>query len=143
MNTLNIQETISYLLAQVCKAHRNAANTALNSLDLHVGQEMVLLQLSQEDGQTQSQLAERMCVEAPTLTRMLQRMERDHVIRRLPDSEDARISRVYMTKLALDLQPAIEQCWSTLEANTLAGLTAEERMLLRRLLMQVHTNLTQ
>ncbi|MBA3470018.1 MAG: MarR family transcriptional regulator [Herpetosiphonaceae bacterium] len=142
MNTLNIQETISYLLAQVCKAHRNVANSALNSLDLHVGQEMVLLQLSQEDGLTQSQLAERMCVEAPTLTRMLQRMERDLVIRRLPDREDARISRVYLTQKALELQPAIEQCWSNLEAQTLAGLTAEERMLLRRLLMQVRTNLT-
>jgi hypothetical protein len=46
-----------------------------------------------------------------------------------------------MTQQACDIQPAIEQCWSTLEARALAGLTAEERMVLRRLLMQVHSNL--
>jgi DNA-binding MarR family transcriptional regulator len=136
-----IEETISFLLAQICKAHRNAANTALQGVELHVGQEMVLFQLAREDGQTQTQLAERMCIEAPTLTRMLQRMERDEMIRRLADSDDARISRVYLTDHARALQPRIEECWSGLEHQTLAGFSQEERLLLRRLLMQIRTNL--
>lgn len=136
-----IEETISFLLAQVGKAHRNAANTALQGLDLHVGQEMVLFQLTQDDGLTQTQLAERMCIEAPTLTRMLQRMEREDIIKRLPDSDDARVSRVYLTEHARSLQPRIEECWMDLEQQTLAGLTQEERLLLRRLLLQVRTNL--
>jgi DNA-binding MarR family transcriptional regulator len=137
-----IEDTISFLLAQVCKAHRNAANTALQGVELYVGQEMVLFQLTQEDGLTQTHLAERMCIEAPTLTRMLQRMERDQIIKRLPDSDDARISRVYLTEHARSLQPRIEACWMGLEQQTLAGLTQEERLLLRRLLLQVRSNLS-
>ena len=136
-----IEETIGFLLAQVCKAHRNAANTALQAVELHAGQEMVFFQLANEDGQTQTQLAERMCIEAPTLTRMLQRMERDTIIRRLPDSDDARISRVYLTDYSRLLQPRIEVCWLALEQQTLTDFTQEERLLLRRLLLQIRTNL--
>lgn len=136
-----IEETISFLLAQVCKAHRNAANTALQTIELHVGQEMVLFQLAREDGQTQTQLAERMCIEAPTLTRMLQRMERDSIVKRMSDDDDARISRVYLTERGQQLQPSITTCWLALEQQTLADLTQEERLLLRRLLLQVRTNL--
>jgi MarR family transcriptional regulator, organic hydroperoxide resistance regulator len=137
-----IEETISFLLAQVGKAHRNAANAALQGVELHVGQEMVLFHLTNEDGLTQTQLAERMCIEAPTLTRMLQRMEREDIIKRLADSDDARVSRVYLTEHARSLQPRIEECWMDLEQQTLAGLTQEERLLLRRLLLQVRSNLS-
>jgi len=35
-----IPETISYLLAQVCKAHRGKGQELLSELDLHLGQEM-------------------------------------------------------------------------------------------------------
>ena len=137
-----IEETISFLLAQVGKAHRNAANVALQGVELHVGQEMVLFHLTNEDGLTQTQLAERMCIEAPTLTRMLQRMEREDIIKRLADSDDARVSRVYLTEHARSLQPRIQECWMDLEQQTLAGLTQEERLLLRRLLLQVRSNLS-
>jgi len=45
MSTKPIEETISYLLAQVCKAHRAAANEVLSETGLHVGQEMMLYSL--------------------------------------------------------------------------------------------------
>jgi DNA-binding MarR family transcriptional regulator len=137
----HIEETIGYALAQVCKAHRNSVGAELRALELHVGQEMILMQLWEEEGVTQSHLAGQMCVEPPTVTKMLQRMEQQGLIERRPDAVDARISRVYLTKDGRTLQGAVEGCWGRVEARATQGMTAEERMLLRRLLLQVHHNL--
>ncbi len=137
-----IQETVGFALAQVCKAHRNRVDAALSSLGLHVGQEMILLQLWAEDGLTQSQLVERLCVEPPTVTKMLQRMERDGVIERRPDPDDARVSRVYLTERGQALQQPIACCWARVEECSTIGLTTEERLLLRRLLLHVRNNLS-
>ena len=136
-----MEHTISCLMAQLCKAHRNMANTMLNEAGLHVGQEMVLLQLWRQDGLTQKELAEQLCIEAPTLTRMLQRMQRCELIERHPDPEDRRVSRVYLTKRSSEMKPTVEQGWESLEERVLAGISPEERLLLHRLLTKMLTNL--
>ena len=136
-----MEHTISCLMAQLCKTHRNAANTMLNEAGLHVGQEMVLLQLWQQDGLTQKELAEQLSVEAPTVTRMLQRMQRCQLIERRPDPEDRRVSRVYLTQRSTELEPAVQESWTKLEERLLADISPEERVLLHRLLTKMLTNL--
>jgi len=136
-----LEETISYLLAQICRAQRSAANNGLSELGLHVGQELLLHRLWHECGLTQTELAEQLCVEAPTVTRMLQRMERAALVERAADTEDGRVSRVHVTDKGRALQAEVEAIWNQLEDKVIAGLTVEEKLLLRRLLLQVQQNL--
>jgi DNA-binding MarR family transcriptional regulator len=138
-----IPETISYLIVQLCKAHRGLAEDLLSGLHLHAGQEIFLLHLWEQDGQTQSQLAENMCVQPPTVNKMLSRLEAAGLVERRPDPEDNRVSRVYLTAQSRALEQEVEAMWNKLEERTLANLSLEERLLLRRLLMQVHQNLAQ
>jgi MarR family transcriptional regulator, organic hydroperoxide resistance regulator len=133
---------IGYLLAQVCRAHRARAQELLAVIGLHPGQEMMLLRLWPGDGMAQSQLAEEMCVQPATLTKMIDRVERSGLVLRRPDAEDQRISRVYLTDTGRAAQAPAEQAWSVLEAESMATLTLEERILLRRLLLQVLSNLS-
>ncbi len=137
-----VSDCVSYLLIQVMKAHRRHAEPALNALGLHVGQEMILFRLWENDGITQSELAGCLCVEAPTITKMLQRMEATGLIERRPDLQDARVSRVYLTPKSRDLEGPVRSLWQDLEDKTLQGLSEAEIMLLRRLLLQIHENLT-
>jgi len=137
-----IQDYLGFQLLQVHKAHRARAEGALNKLGLHTGQEMLLLRLWIEEGVPQSQLAASMGVEPPTATKMLQRMEHAGLIERRPDPEDARISRVYLTERGRALEQPVLEVWKNLEAQTVAGLSAMEQALLRRLLMQVSANLS-
>lgn len=139
-----IQETVGFAIAQLCKAHRNTIDAALRRVgNLHVGQEMILLQLWDTDGLTQTQLSERLCVEAPTITKMLQRMESEGMIVRRPDAEDARVSRVYLGQQGCAARAAVERAWAAVEQRTVHGMTTEERLLLRRLLIQARENLAE
>jgi MarR family transcriptional regulator, organic hydroperoxide resistance regulator len=142
LNRKPIPETISYLLGQVCRAHRGYANDVLTDIGLYAGQEMFLLHLWEQDGLTQSQLVEHMCVQPATVSKMLDRMEKAGLVTRRPDSEDSRVSRVYSTEQGRILQNAVADVWDKLEERTIAGFSTEERLLLRRLLLQVHENLS-
>jgi MarR family transcriptional regulator, organic hydroperoxide resistance regulator len=139
-----IEETVGYALAQLCKTHRYAVDGALRAIpdhELRAGQEMLLLQLWREDGITQSQLVERLMVEPPTVTKMLQRIEGEGLVERRPDPDDARVSRVFLTAKGRALEQAVGVAWRTIDDQATAGLSLEERLLLRRLLVQMQRNL--
>ena len=139
----SITETLSYLLVQIARAHRNRAEVLLGREGLHVGQELLLLHLSMADGVTQSELATEICVQPATLTRSLDRLTYAGLVERRVDAEDQRVSRVYLTEAGRAMRQPIERIWAELEAWSFANFTTEERLLLRRLLLQVFTNVQQ
>lgn len=136
-------DSCSYLLARLARIHRNRVGAALQKVGLHVGQEMVLLQLWMQDGQTQSELVERTQVEPPTVTKMLTRMEAARLVERRRDPQDARVSRVYLTEQGRALEDSVSAAVLGTDEQMLRGFTLEERLLLRRMLMQMLGNLAE
>jgi DNA-binding MarR family transcriptional regulator len=136
-----ISGSIGALLVQICKAHRNKAQELLSRIDLYPGQEFLLISLWPEDGLTHSEVAESLCVQPATVTKMLDRLVRTGLVQRQQDTDDQRVSRVYLTEKGRQLLQPIEQAWDELEQISFANLTLEERLLLRRILMQVFENL--
>jgi len=137
----DIQDSTGYLLAQLCKTHRYAVDASLSEIGLHVGQEMILTRLWEQDGQSQTQLAGVMCVEPPTVTKMLSRMERVGLVERRSDPADARVSRVFLTDESRRLQTHVGAVWGSLEAKMLCGLTDDEQAMLKNLLARLLENL--
>jgi MarR family transcriptional regulator, organic hydroperoxide resistance regulator len=133
-------ESINFLLSMICKAQRTQMNGALTAIDLYAGQEMFLWHLWREDGLTQTQMVER--VQPPTVSKMLERMEKAGLVTRRSDPEDSRVSRVYLTEQGRRSEQAVRDIWKTIEQRITAGLSVEERVLLRHLLLHVHENVT-
>ena len=111
-----ITESLGYLIVQICKAHRNKAQELLGEIELHVGQEMLLLQLWTADGISQSELAEEICIQPATLTRSIDRLSQVGLVERRIDDTDQRVSRVYLTDAGRAMHESIEQVWYELEA---------------------------
>jgi DNA-binding MarR family transcriptional regulator len=141
MNYPPEDESIGFLLSMICKAHRTCVNDALIEIGLYAGQDNFLWQLRRHDGLTHSQMVERLCVQPPTVSKMLDRLERTGLVTRRPDSEDNRISRLYLTEQGRNSENAVCSAWHDLEQRMTENLTLEERILLRRLLLQVLENL--
>ena len=136
-----LPETMSYLLAQVCKLHRQHADDLLNEIGLHVGQEMVLCALWEREGVTQTELAEHLGVRPATVTNALRRLERKGLVERTPDADDQRISRVFLTTEGRHRKAKVEKTWDQLEQASFAGFTGRERDMLHGLLSRIHENL--
>ena len=137
----SVHETVGSSLVGVCRAHRNRAAMLLGELGLYVGQEWILFQLREEDGSTPTALALSCGVEIPTISKALQRMESAGYVSRRDDREDARVTRIHLTNAGRELCDRVEAAWAELEQQTVAGLSTEERILLRRLLLHVRENL--
>jgi DNA-binding MarR family transcriptional regulator len=136
-----IKHTLGHQLIQLCRSHHYRADSLLHAIGLYAGQEMILFQLWRENGQSQTQLARRMCVEPPTITKMLQRMESTSLVERRPDAEDARVSRVYLTEQSAAMEARVTEAWAQLEAEMLEDFSDEEQATLRHLLEKAVANL--
>jgi DNA-binding MarR family transcriptional regulator len=94
----------------------------------------VLLRLAEHDGPTQADLARSLRVEPPTLCRLLDRMERDGLVRRDPDPGDRRATRVRVTDAGETARRRATAACRAAEDAFFAGLDRDERATLADLL---------
>jgi MarR family transcriptional regulator, organic hydroperoxide resistance regulator len=132
---------LNHLIIQVARAHRAIALEHLSKLGLHPGQEIILMQLLRQDGQSQTQLAERLGVQAPTVTKMLQRLEVGGFVERRPSSQDNRVTLVYLSAKGRSLEQPLQAAWAALERQTGLDLSDAEQQTLIKLLERLRTNL--
>ena len=144
-NTANRQHPIrvktGHMLAKVCRAHRGNVGELLAEVGLHVGQEMVLIELWEHDGLRGGELAARLGVEPPTVTKMLRRLENCGFVVRRQDPDDARSFQVFLTEEGHALEGPVTLCWDRVEEKTFAALSAEERRIFHELLTKVRAEL--
>lgn len=138
--TTYLEESLSLSVVRLCKAQRQHLEVWCQKIGLHTGQELVIFRLLEEDGLAQSQLAARLGVEIGTVAKMVQRMEKEELLIRRQDAEDARISRVYLTEKGRRLGEPTLQIWKDLDARLVQGMSQAEQLLFRRLLVQAATN---
>jgi DNA-binding MarR family transcriptional regulator len=129
------------VLTSVSRAVKVHLESRLLAHDVHAGQQFILESLWREDGLTPGELAQHIGVETPTVTRAAQRMEVTGLVRRIPDQEDARLVRVYLTERGRELQRLLPALLRAATEEALAGLAQEEREELLRLLKLVQKNL--
>lgn len=129
-------------LVKVAKLYRSAQSDVLSRLVLHPGQDVLLWMLGQEpDGVTVSEIAARLGVEQPTVTRSLTRLEQGGWFRRQPVPGDRRATRIQLTDKGRSAVPEIEAAWRTLAETATAGMTNEQQAMLIELLEKVRGNL--
>jgi len=129
------------LFIEICKRRRNRKNELLSDANLYEGQDILLHYLAMEDGQTMSELAAKVCVQAGTLSTMIRRMEANGLIRKEADQHDKRAHRIYFTTKGREVQAQACKIWSELDKRTLKDLTADEKKMLDQLLKKVLKNL--
>jgi DNA-binding MarR family transcriptional regulator len=93
-----------------------------------------LLRLADADGISQAELARRQRVEAPSMCRMVDRLERDGLVRRDRDEIDRRVIRVRITPEGRAAAAAGRRSVAEIEARAFEALTVDERQTLADLL---------
>src|SRR6476646_3574738 len=91
-------------------ALRRALERTIKPFDFSVAQFDVLQILLHHDGLEHRELAHRLAIASPTLTNILDRMERDGHVRRSADGQDARVKRVHLGERARQLVMSQEFC---------------------------------
>ena len=134
-------EPLGHLLTRVCRLTHAHMYALAGEIGLYRGQPLLLKTLWSSDGQTHTELSQRLHVRPATMTNTIKHMEHAGLIACRPDEHDRRISRVYLTEAGREIQGEVEEVWRAFESHVFGGLEGEERATLRRLLAQVEENL--
>ena len=117
---------LSYAIFQLARAHRGHAAAMLRALNLHPGQELLLMQLFDRDGRTQAELLERAGLDHSTVSKSLRRMQEAGLLTREPAAHDRRVMVVSLTDAGRALREPIADMWRTLEQISVRDLTPDQ-----------------
>ena len=119
---------VSFAIFALARSHRARAASMLADIGLFPGQEILLMQLSEKDGEPQKTLCESIGLDHSTVAKSVARLERDGLIERRKCPNDGRISQVHLTREGREMTERITRVWAELERQTVEGLSAEERV---------------
>ncbi len=106
------------------------------------GQSKILDYLQEHDGCEQKALGQVFCLEAATVTGILQRMEQAGLVRRQVREGNRKSQYVYLTPSGREAAVQVRQLFSSCESSALEGLSPEQIRQLLELLAQIYQNLT-
>lgn len=126
------------LHGQLNKVVRALAESAMQRHGLHLGQDHLLAQLWDRDGQTPGELASGAGVSTPAVVKMADRMSAAGFITRARDERDNRLVRLWLTDKGRSLQGPVTRERHTLDDALTADLSPEQRELLTGALRTVY-----
>ena len=141
MQQENIDRNFGFILHDVARLLRVIFDRRVKKLDLTRSQWWVLTHLFRNDGITQSELADWLEVEKPTLGRLIDRLETNGWVRREGDPVDRRAKRIYLTD---EIRPSMREMRGLaagVRADALHGLNPEEQEVFVDTLLKVKANL--
>lgn len=123
------------------KAIHQHSYQKLEKTKLYPGQPQLLLHIKDNEGITQKALSEKHFVKPATITGMLNKLEANHYVYRIPDAEDKRMMRVYLTTEGRHLAEAGEKFMEGMTNKLFEGLTEEELKTLLYLIQKIRNNI--
>lgn len=129
-------------LQSAARLTRTALAARLLDHGFYAGQDQIMLSLSSEDGQTPGQLALRLGVRPPTITKTINRLQTQGFLDKRASETDARQAHIFLTDNGRDAIRAIEKSVRKTEKQALKGLDKKEQKALAKLLSRIETNLS-
>ncbi|MBN8834211.1 MAG: MarR family transcriptional regulator [Niastella sp. SCN 39-18] len=127
--------------ASTAIARRLQKNFKQAGLDITIEQWSVLYHLWKEDGISQQQLCESTFRDKPSITRLVDNLEKLKMVKRVPSKDDRRINMIYLTPEAQNLQEQSMQLANQTLNEALVGVTHGQIEIAKEVLQQVYENL--
>lgn len=130
-------------LQSAARATRTVLAARLLAHGFYAGQDQIMLALNHEDGQTPGQLATRIGVRPPTITKTINRLQAQGFLEKRASEADGRQAHIFLSDSGRETIRAIEKSVRKTEKLALRGLDKKEQKMLARLLLRVEANLSE
>jgi hypothetical protein len=127
--------------ASTAIARRMQKNFKQNGIDITIEQWSVLYHLWKEDGMSQQSLCEATFRDKPSITRLVDNLEKLALVKRVASKEDRRVNMIYLTADAQRLQDQTMQVANQTLNEALEGVTNGQIEIAKEVLQKVYDNL--
>ncbi len=129
------------LIGQIHRTFARVVDQPMKQLGFAISQLPVLVTLKQNGPASEAELATVAQVEQPSMAQLLNRMERDGLVQRVPDRNDGRSRLISLTTQASQRMPQGKIVMNRACEQALAGFSPDEQEQLHALLLRVSANL--
>lgn len=142
MKSFDLESALPYLLNRAGVGIGEAFSDQLVAFDISLPMWRVLASLLHRDGQRVTALSAHTSIEVSTLSRLVAGMEKRKLLCRTVAEDDARAVSVKLTDQGRELAWKVVPFAELYERIALAHISAEDAVLLKRLLTQVYQNIS-
>jgi len=130
-------------LQSAARLSRTALAARLLAHGFYAGQDQIMIALHAENGQTPGQLATRLGVRPPTITKTINRLQSQGYLEKRASDSDARQAHIFLTDSGADAIKAIEKAVRKTEKQAMKGLDKKEIKAFSKLLSRIESNLSE
>jgi len=143
MIELQNEEVFSILTGKISSAINRAFLRAFTSEGIEISTEQwsVLACLWQKDKVTQQTLCTLTAKDKPSMTRLIDKLEKTNLVTRVSDHYDRRTNLIHLTQAGSALQVKASEIVNSIAMRTLNGITEEELNTSRVVLKKIMSNL--
>ena len=116
-------------------------NFRQNGIDITPEQWTILLALWEKDGVPQQELCNATFKDKPSMTRLIDNMERQHLVVRISDKNDRRTNLIHLTKTGRELEGRAFKIANITLEEALRGLTTDELKIAQEVLKKIFTSI--
>jgi DNA-binding MarR family transcriptional regulator len=138
----SLQDSLGWLLNNAARLSSRRLSTKLLEYNVTPPQWGVLVALWDQDGLSLSELAKRSFFDGPTMTGIVDRLEKANLVQRKRDSTDRRVISVYLTDEGRRLESVLPALSEEANREAVAGLSDAEIARFTETLRRVIANLT-
>jgi DNA-binding MarR family transcriptional regulator len=128
-------------MASTALARRLQKNFKQAGIEITIEQWSVLYHLWKQDGISQQELCVRTFRDKPSITRLVDNLEKLKLVQRVPSKDDRRINLVYLTETAHTLQDQTMDMANQTLNEALEGVSKNDVELCKAVLQRVYDNL--
>ena len=120
--------SVGFLLARTARSMKRALEARLSQHEITATQYIVLLLLQEQDGISLSELGHRLHFDNPTITGIIDRMERDGFVERRRIANDRRVINIFMTQNGHELIKDNLAIADEIDKLAMNGITARQKV---------------
>ncbi len=128
-------------MASTALARRLQKNFKQAGIEITIEQWSVLYHLWKEDGLSQQELCSRSFRDKPSITRLVDNLEKLKLVKRVPSKEDKRINLVFLSKAAQSLQEETMSMGDQTLNEALEAVSKDDIEVCKAVLQKVYDNL--
>lgn len=136
-----IDQHSGILIKKAARLFEQVANSNLEKLGVTYSQTIFLVRLWEQDGQNQIELTKSAGLKQPSVVRILDRMERDQLIKRVQNKDDRRMFNFYLTAKGKNACKKLEKHANAVHTLATQNLDKKDIQDLNQLIKSIIQNL--
>lgn len=139
----DFENSIGFVVNNTAKSFQRSLDIELRrNAKVTLSQWRVVGALVLQPGLTQKEIADKMGIEGATLVPMIDKMEKDGLLKRKPDLTDRRVNRIYLTSKSDSLWESMTECALKIRRSSTKNISENDIQITIDTLRKISKNLS-